>query len=101
MNAHPLDVGSAGLRDRLSPRVVTLVADTNPIDGRQHNRPLLFGLQYNSAGGERVVDPLHRWHERIAKRRPNRRRHVDVERRNAKLDGKTRLVANAKKTDEE
>ena len=87
MNANPIDRRLARLGNRLAKRIVPFVADADPIERDQHHRRLLIRLQNNPASRQRIVHPSRRRHKPIAQRRPRRRRHIDLERRNAKING--------------
>ena len=67
-------------------RIVPLVADSDPIERNQHHRLLLIRLQDDAARCERIIYPNRRRHERIAQRRSRRRCHINLKRRDAKIN---------------
>ena len=84
VDAHAIERRLARRGNRVPPRVMPFVADADPIDGHEHDRLLVVGLQHDAAGRERIVHARRRRHEPIAQRRADRRRDIDLERGHAK-----------------
>ncbi len=87
MNRHAIGRGPRGLRQRLSPGVMSAVADPDPVQRAQDDR-LLLAQQDDSPTTEPIHDLPGRFDRPLAERTPQRRGRVHLERR----DPQRRLV---------
>ncbi len=84
VHGHPVRRRSRRTSNPGAPMVMRLVRDAQPIDSRQHDR-LSSTEQHDSARGERVHNLDTRRNECEAERRSERRSHIGLKWRNAKV----------------
>jgi hypothetical protein len=75
VHRHTLEMRAHRLRERVAERVVTLVADPDPIEDHHHDW-CPGAKQYDPASGERCIDASYWAHAAVAERAANRWSHV-------------------------